>query len=55
MEIISDTVIYMALAYKIAVPTARRLEAADLEPGLASSPPVAGLGATGTETRGSDE
>ena len=45
----------MALAYKIAVPTARRLEAADLEPGLASSPPVAGLGATGTETRGSDE
>jgi ethanolamine transporter len=45
----------MALAYKIAVPTARRLEAADLEPGLASSPPDAGLGATGTETRGSDE
>ena len=45
----------MALAYKIAVPTARRLEAADLEPGLASSPPGAGLGATGTETRGSDE
>ena len=45
----------MALAYKIAVPTARRLEAADLEPGLASSPPVAGLGATGTETRGTDE